>query len=284
MVGALLSISILWGSGVLVTCDGRSADPGYREPRSARPIVYSEGGREKALAIVSGYGDEALVEAAFQEAEDVFVEWFDAVGSKSWRSPGGTEVRRIVSQIEERLLERHRSLRSVGVAPRVYMALATVTQEGSPRLYYFDERGLSSPRHETPGYVVLGPPQAVSVSEAILRIFGYTPSESQALSLSTLSAFIIEAAAEVDPLVSPMVGESLLIRQDPAEKDVVISSLKEQVLLRLRERVSRRREAVKTAWRAMDMLGDEREERVLRLLRGLIERQGEGQGGSQQPS
>jgi len=276
----VFSISIVWGSGVLVTVDGRSMDPGSPEPRNVRPIVYQGDGRDKPLAIVSGYGDEAILSSAFQIVEDVFVEWFDAVGSRSWRSPGDSEVRRIVSQIEERILERYRDLRGMGITPNTSLSLAVVTQDGSPRLYYFNERGLASPRHSSPGYIVLGPQSGVSVAEAMLRAAGYSPTESSSMNIGVLTAFILSLASEVDPQVSPYIGDSIFLRYDPGEKDVVMGSIKDQVLIKMRERVERRREALRLLWRAMDTLGDEREERVLRLLRNLLE--GSGQGQAQQ--
>jgi len=276
----VLSISIVWGSGVLVTVDGRSMDPGSPEPRNMRPIVYQGDGRDKPLAIVSGYGDEAILSSAFQIVEDAFVEWFDAVGSRSWRSPGDSEVRRIVSQIEERILERYRDLRGMGITPNASLSLAVVTQDGSPRLYYFNERGLASPRHSSPGYIVLGPQSGVSVAEAMLRAAGYSPTESSSMNIGVLTAFILSLASEVDPQVSPYIGDSIFLRYDPGEKDVVMGSIKDQVLIKMRERVERRREALRLLWRAMDTLGDEREERVLRLLRNLLE--GSGQGQAQQ--
>jgi hypothetical protein len=61
------------------------------------------------------------------------------------------------------------------------------------------------------------------------------------------------------------------MRYDPGENDVVVGSIKDQVLIKMMERLERRREAIKLLWRAMDILGDEREERVLRLLKGLVE-------------
>ncbi len=277
----MFSISIVWGSGVLVTVDGRSIDPGFPEPRNVRPIIYSEGGKEKPLAIVSGYGDESILYSAFQIVDDVFIEWFDAVGSRSWRGPGDSEVRRLVSQIEERLMERYGSLRNLGVIPNTHLSLATVTQDGSPRLYYFNERGLAVPRHSSPGYLVLGTQAGSAIAEAILRIVGYSPGESSAWNMGVLSALIVMIVSEVDPSVSPNIGDSIFLRHDPSEKEVVMGSIKDQALLRLGERLGRRREGFKLLWRSMEILGYEREERVLRLLRNLVEDSGKRQEGAQ---
>lgn len=271
----MFSISIVWGNGILVTVDGRSMDPGFPEPRNVKPIIYSEGGRERPLAVVSGYGDESILSSAFQIVDDVFIEWFDAVGSRSWRNPGDSEVKRMVSDIEERLMERYRSLRNLGVIPNTYLSLATITQDGSPRLYYFNERGLAAPRHASPGYVVLGSQVSSAVAEALLRLVGYSPGESSLWNIGVLSAFIVTVASEIDPSVSPNIGDSIFLRQDPSEKEIVIGSIKDQALIKLRERLERRREGFKILWRAMEMLGDEREERVLRLMRNLIEGSGQ---------
>ncbi|MEM4971833.1 MAG: hypothetical protein QXE01_11355 [Sulfolobales archaeon] len=267
----MLSISIIWGKGVLVTVDGRSMDPGFQEPRNVRVVIYQGDGKDKPLAIVSGYGDISILSSLFQIAEDVFIEWFDTAGSRSWRNPGELETRRIVSQIEERILERYRDLKNLGVTPNAQLSLALVTQDGSPKLYYFNEKGLASPRHQAPGYIVLGSPASVAIAEALIRAVGYSPQESMGLNLGVLSAFMISLASEVDPNVSPYIGDSIYMRYDPEEKDVVVGSIKDQALVKMIERLERRREAVKLLWRAMDILGDEREERVLRLLKSLIE-------------
>ncbi len=278
----MFSISVVWGSGVLVTVDGRSIDPGFPEPRNVRPIIYSEGGKEKPLAIVSGYGDESILSSTFQIVDDVFIEWFDAIGSRGWRNPGDSEVKRMVSDIEERLMERYRGLRNLGVVPNTYLALATITQDGSPRLYYFNERGLATPRHSHPGYVVLGSQTSSAIAEAILRLVGFSPGESVSWNMGVLSALIVMIASEVDPSVSPNIGDSIFLRLDPSDREIYIGSIKDQALFKLRERLERRREAFKTLWRSMEILGEEKEERVLRLLRNLIE--GSGQRREEQGS
>jgi len=269
----MFSISIVWGSGVLLTVDGRALDPDYREPRNYRVIVYSEDGREKPLALISGYGDESILESVFQIVEDVFYEWFDSVGSKSWRNPGDTEVKRLISEVEERIMERYRGLKSFGVSPNTHISIGTVTQDGSPRLYYIDGRGLATPRHSAPGYIVLGPPASVYIAEAILRLLSYSPQESGRWNLGLLSAFVLQIASEVDPNVSPNIGDSLFMRYDPNEKDIVVGSIKDQAISRMRDRLERRKEAFKLLWRSMDILGDDREDRVIRLLRNMVEGQ-----------
>ncbi len=274
----MFSISIIWGKGILVTVDGRSMDPGFPEPRNVRVITYQGDGKDKPLAVVSGYGDDSLLSSLFEIAEDVFIEWFDTAGSRSWRNPSGLETRRIVSQIEERILERYRDLKNLGVNPNAQLSLALVTQDGSPKLYYFNEKGLASPKHQNPGYIVLGSPASVAIAEALIRAVGYSPLESTGLNVGALSAFMISLASEVDSNVSPYIGDSIYIRYDPRENDVVVGSIKDQALIKMMERLERRREAMKLLWRAMDILGDEREERVLRLLKSLIEDSAQKQG------
>jgi hypothetical protein len=266
----MFSISIIWGRGILVTVDGRSMDPGFPEPRNLRVIIYHGDGKDKPLAIVSGYGDDSILSSLFQIAEDVMIEWFDTVGSRSWRNPGDMEIRRIVSQIEERILERYRDLKSLGVTPDTQVSMALLTQDGSPKLYHFNEKGLASPRHDAPGYVLLGPLSSVSIAEAFLRAVGYSPHESAGLNVGLLSAFLVSLASEVDSEVFPYIGDSIYMRYDPEETDVVIGSIKDQVYIKMRERIERRRESLKLLWRAMDILGDEKEERVIRFIRGSI--------------
>lgn len=91
--------------------------------------------------------------------------------------------------------------------------------------------------------------------------------------MGLLSAFVLQIASEVDPNVSPNIGDSLFMRYDPNEKDIVVGSIKDQAISRMRDRLERRKEAFKLLWRSMDILGDDREDRVIRLLRNMVEGQ-----------
>jgi len=172
-----LVIAIVWGSGVLVSADSR-ASSGYifHEERKIYPVYFILNDREYDLAVLAGAGDVAIVKQGFQIISDVFKEWFNSVGSKEGRNPTDDELKEIVAEAEYKLMNRYRDLRSLGIEPKSSLLLATVTQEGEPRLYVFDNRGIAEPKHDNPGYVLLGS-GVITGGLLLLRLLDYRPCE-----------------------------------------------------------------------------------------------------------
>jgi len=195
----------------------------------------------------------------------VFRSWFEGVGSREDRNPHSSEVEDIVSGIESKLILRYRDLREVGLDPEVNLLLATVTQEGEPKLYVFDSRGLAQPMHENPGYALLGK-GALTGGLLLLRLLDYRPGEAWEWDLGLLSAFIIDVVSEVDPSVSPFLGESYLIRYEEESKRVAVGPLKPEVYKEYKERIRKRKELIKQLWNTTEKHGEKTTEEKLKEL------------------
>ena len=255
------------GDGVLVSADSRaSSGPVYHEERKIYPVVLrSRAGEELHLAVVGGAGDAALVKQGFSVVEAAFRKWLEASGSGA--NPDWEGLRAVVSEVESALIERYSRLRSMGVEPDVSLLLASVTGDGMPALYVFDDRGLANPMHESPGYALLGR-GVVTGGLLVMRLLDYRPGRSTGWDLGLLSAFVIDAVSEVDPSVSPYLGESYYIRYDPGVRRVAIGALREEAYREYKERVRRRREMIKLVWSLSEELGEGAVEAALRGLEG----------------
>lgn len=270
-----LVIALVWGRGVLVSADSRaSAGLVIHEERKIKPIYFTRGdGEELGLGIAGGAGDAALVKQGFRVIEAGFRSWFDRVGSREGRNPTAEEVDGIVADIESRLMRRYRELRGLGVEPNATLLLASVTNDGKPMLYVFDDRGIAEPMHDNPGYALLGK-GVITGGLLLLRLLDYRPGDAWGWDLGLLHAFIIDMVSEVDPTVSPFLGESYLIRYDEGRGKVVLGPLREEAYREYKERVRRRKELFKLLWSAVE----ERGEDVVR--RELMRLASAGQGGA----
>ncbi len=262
-----LVIALVWGQGVLVSADSRASSGFvFHEERKIRPIYFVYGNdKELDLGIAGGAGDATLVKQGFRIIELAFRSWFESIGSKEDRNPFADEVEDIVSDIESRLIVRYRELREVGIEPNVSLLLASVTQDGKPRLYVFDDRGLAEPMHDNPGYALLGK-GVITGGLLLLRLLDYRPGKAWEWDLGLLSAFIIDMVSEIDPSVSPFLGESYFIRYDDENKRVVLGSLKEKAYKEYKEHVRKRKSLFKLLWNAAEKLGEDLVEQKLEEL------------------
>ncbi|RLG80949.1 MAG: hypothetical protein DRO09_02505 [Thermoprotei archaeon] len=260
-----LVIALVWGQGVLVSADSRaSSGLVFHEERKIKPIFFLKGGKELGLGIAGGAGDAVLVKQGFRVIELAFKSWFEKVGSREGRNPFADEVGDIVTGIESRLIARYRELRGVGIEPNASLLLASVTQDGKPRLYVFDDRGLAEPVHDNPGYALLGK-GVITGGLLLLRLLDYRSGEAWEWDLGLLSAFIIDMVSEIDPTVSPFLGESYFIRYDE-EEGVVLGPLKEEAYKEYKELVRKRKNLFKLLWNAMEKYGEDTVERKLKEL------------------
>ena len=262
-----LVIALVWGRGVLVSSDSR-ASGGFvsHEERKIKPIFFvRDDGGELDLGVAGGAGDAVLVKQGFSVVESVFRSWFDGVGSREFRNPSAEEIEGIVGDIESRLIARYRELRGVGIEPNVSLLLASVTQSGEPRLYVFDDRGLAEPVHDNPGYALLGK-GVITGGLLLLRLLDYRPGEAWEWDLGVLSAFIIDMVSEIDPTVSPFLGESYFIRYDEESKKVVLGPLKEEAYKEYKEHIRKRKNLFKQLWSAAEKLGEDAIEEKLKEL------------------
>ncbi|HDD25985.1 MAG TPA: hypothetical protein ENF75_02725, partial [Acidilobales archaeon] len=260
-----LVIALVWGQGVLVSADSRASTPlVFHEERNIKPIYFTLGNEENLyLAVAGGAGDATLVKQGFDLMESVFKSWFDSVGLRERRNPSVNELKEIVSSIESRFVSRYRNLRDVGIEPNVRLLLASVSQEGKPLLYVFDERGLAEPVHDNPGYALLGK-GVITGGLLLLRLLDYRPGEAWEWDLGLLSAFIIDMVSEIDPTVSPFLGESYYIRYDEESKRVILGPLKEEAYKEFKERIRRRKNLFKLLWDTLERVGEEKVESKLK--------------------
>ncbi len=265
--GMTLVIALVWGEGVLVSSDSRaSVGPVYHEERKIKPIYFRAGDKEIDLAIAGGAGDAVLVKQGFQLIEAVFRDWFERVGSRESRNPYSSEFIDIVSTIESKLMTRYSELRGVGIEPSVNLLLATVTMDRKPMLYVFDERGLAEPLHDNPGYALLGKGM-VTGGLLLLRLLDYSPGEAWTWDLGLLTAFIIDMVSEIDPSVSPFLGESYLIRYDKELDKIVLGPLRTEVYREYKDKVRLRKKLFKLLWSVAEEVG---EETIMDTLKNLL--------------
>ncbi len=262
-----LVIALVWGRGVLVSADSRaSSGLVFHEEKKIKPIYFVyDSDKELDLGIAGGAGDAILVKQGFRVIELAFKSWFENIGSKEDRNPSADEVEGIVESIESKLISRYRELRGMGIEPNVNLLLASVTQDGKPRLYVFDDRGLAEPVHDNPGYALLGK-GVITGGLLLLRLLDYRPREAWEWDLGLLSAFIIDMVSEIDPTVSPFLGESYFIRYDEESKKVVLGPLKEEAYKEYKEHVRKRKHLFKLLWSITEELGEDVVEQKLKEL------------------
>ncbi|MGC9178124.1 MAG: hypothetical protein ACP5G6_06900 [Conexivisphaera sp.] len=261
-----LVIASVWGRSVLLVSDSRaSMGPVAAEEHKLHPIYMGEGDEELDLGVAAGAGDAALVKQWFGIAEDALLGWAREVGAAERRNPRVEELKAIVDSVEARLMERYSKLRGLGIEVDAELVLGAVSAEGTPILYYFDPRGVAEPRHESPGYALLGRGM-VTGGLVLLKLLGFTPEKAQGWDAGLLAAFLIDMVSEVDPSVSPFMGDSYLIRYDEDSRRVVMGPLKEEAYRDYKNRVRIRRKLMEELWSLADELGERRVERALARL------------------
>ena len=267
-IGLTLIIALVWGSGVLVSADSRASGGFvFHEEKKIKPIYFTHNNFTLNLGIVAGSGDATLVKQGFNIIEKILAEWAKNIGFKVKRNPSKDEVEKIVEGIESILIERYEELKKHGVDVNVNLLLATVTYDGKPMLYVFDSRGLAQPMHENPGYALLGK-GVVTGGLLLLRLLDYRPEEALTWDLGILSTFIIDMVSEVDPSVSPFLGESYFIRYE--KKMIALGPLRREAYKEFKERAQKRRELIKLLWKTADMI--ENEEKIKEKLENLLKK------------
>ena len=248
---------------VMVASDSRaSLGVVTYEVRKIFPIVGFRGSEEVPLAVMGGAGDAAVVKWAYGAVEAYLRE-----GLKEWGdTPTSEQFREAVGRIEEILVARFRKLREVGIEPDVELVLAGVGPDGKASIYKFDERGLAQPVHDSPGFAILGR-GAITGGLLLLRLFGRWHEGSLVLDLDSaavLTTFIIELVSEVDPSVSPFLGENYLMRVEGGR--VALGPLKEEAVREYKERARRRRQLLASIWALTDLLGEAEVDKAAKRL------------------
>ena len=253
-------VGLVLGNGVLMVSDSR-ATLGYiaEEQRKLHPIYFVDNGKEIDLAVVGGSGDATLVKQAFQLIERAFIRAYKSVGD--W--PHGAHVAQLIDSIQMELVEKYSRLRELGLRPNVSLMLGTVTKEGEPRLYVFDDKGIYEPRHDNPGYAMIGIGRDTG-GELLLYLLGFSREKAENWDPGILTTFLIDVVASVNPFVSPITSalDSILIRK---EKDkIVMGPLKTKAFLEYKRRAEKRLEIIRKLWDILEEVEDE--DVVLRAL------------------
>lgn len=256
---------MVWDTGVVVTADSR-ASGGYimHEETKIYPIYQGKGQSEIDLAVVGGSGNSALVKQGASLIEKEFLGWLRAAGKR--RNPNDEELDEIVATLEARFMARYADLRNNGISVDTELLLASLSSTGKPRLYVFDDHGIANPLHKVPGYALLGM-GSVTGGQLLLRLLGYSPGYQGDLGL--LSAFVLDAVSEIDPSVSPFLGDSLMIRFDENRQKVSMGPLTAVALKSYKANVSKRREMLMKLWQLADLVG---EDEVFQKLESLFKR------------
>jgi hypothetical protein len=249
-------IALRWGNGILVTADTRvSSFVGImREERKVFPIVFYKNGEEYDLALVAGSGDAAIIKQNMENIQKIFGTWFTSLQKP--RNPKEDEIEEIVEEIENYLINRYSQLEKVGIKPETNMLLATVTQEGNPKLYRFDDRGLCEPLHDNPGYALIGS-GTLTGGLLLLKLFDYDPIKFVG-DRGLFSSFLIDCVSEVDTSVSPFTGDSFYIRWDENKKKVVMGPLSPEWIKEFKEKSALRKRLIPLFWFILDKLGEEK--------------------------
>jgi hypothetical protein len=146
--------------------------------------------------------------------------------------------------------------------------LATVTREGEPLLYTFNRAGLAEPRHENPGYALLGTGE-ITDGLLLMRLLGYSPKLADVSDAGLLSMFIIDMVSEVDPNVSPFLlpESSAYIRYDSKHEKVTIGALTREAYREYKRRTPEAKNLLKKLW---SIIEQGREEEVSNILDKLL--------------
>lgn len=253
-------LALVWGRGVLLTSDSRSSYGFLAErERKLYPIVFFVKGKEYDLAILAGSGDTALLKQSYEKIEEIFRTWFE----KKLRNPSEKELEKLVETIENYLIKRFSELRSLGIQPQVTLILASVTQEGIPKLYEFDSRGIAQPLHLNPGYALIGS-GTLTGGLLLLKLLNYSPQFEGDRGL--FSSFLIDVVSEVDTSVSPFLGDSIYIRWEEKEKRVVAGALSADEIKKFKWKSRWRKKLIETIWLVAEKLGEKKLTKVLKNL------------------
>jgi len=249
-------IALRWGNGILVTADTRvSSMIGImREEKKIFPIGFYINGEEYDLALLAGSGDATIIKQNMENIQKIFENWF--ISLQKPRSPKEDEMEKIVHEIENYLINRYSELKNAGIEVDTTMLLASVTQEGNPKLYKFDDRGLCEPLHDNPGYALIGS-GTLTGGLLLLKLFDYDPIKFIG-DRGLFSSFLIDCVSEVDTSVSPFTGDSYYIRWDEDKKRVLAGSLYPEMIKEFKEKSALRKRLIPLFWFMLDSLGEEK--------------------------
>nr|MDO8098888.1 hypothetical protein [Candidatus Njordarchaeota archaeon] len=228
--------------GVVISSDSRAtAEFGLMTTeQKIVPIVLGD----TPLAVAAGAGDIATVKDAIGQAADILKN----SAKRNWKGQTARTVgdfAKAVKEIEVQLVNRFSYLRSMRVEVEMNMVLSCVASEGKAAIYVFDSRGLSTPAHDSPGYVCIGKGFVTGGNLLLRQFYAGTFNVDEG---ATLGAYIIDQVSKVDTGVGSFEGESYLFRIENGKP--VLGQLKTEAFLEYKAKIVEREKLIKKIWEA----------------------------------
>ena len=235
------------GEGVVISSDSRvTAEFGLMTTeQKIIPIVLDD----NPLAVAAGAGDTAMVKIAIGQAADILKD----KAKEKWNgraAPTVGDFAQVIEEIQARLLDRFSYLRNMGIDITMNMILACVACEGKAALYVFDNRGLATPAHDSPGYVCIGSGFVTGGNLLLRQLYTGTLDVDQG---ATLEAYIIDQVSKVDTRVGSFEGESYYFRIQKGKP--VLGELKQEAFLEYKRKVAEREKLIRSVWEASYAIG-----------------------------
>lgn len=204
---------------------------------------------EAPIAVAAGAGDTTMVKYAIGQAADILKD----KAKREWKkqpAPTVGDFSQAIPQVETQLVERFSYFRSMGISVEMRMILACVAREGKAALYVFDNRGLATPAHDSPGYVCIGSGFVTGGNLLLRQLYTGTLDVDQG---ATLAAYIIDQVSKVDTAVGSFEGESYYFRIQ--ERKPTLGQLKPEAFLEYKAKVAEREKLIKNVWEASYAIG-----------------------------
>jgi 20S proteasome alpha/beta subunit len=243
------------GEGILVSSDSRATtELGLMTTvQKIVPIVLDE----KPLAVAAGAGDAAIVKYAIGEAGNRLKDW----AKNKWNGHSATTLEdfaQAVKDIEHGLVEHFSYLRSKGIRISMSMILACVTRKGEAALYVFDDRGLATPAHDSPGFVCIGIGFVTGGSLLLRQLYTDKLNVDEG---ETLAAYIIDQVSKVDTNVGSFEGEAYYFRVEKG--DIVLGPLTREGFDSYKRDASEREKLIRDVWIASHTIGPARLQKII---------------------
>ena len=209
------------------------------------PIVLDD----NPLGVAAGAGDTAMVKSAINQAADILKNR----AKEKWNgrpAPTVGDFAQVIEEIQAQLVNRFSHLRDMGISISMNMILASVACEGKAALYVFDNRGLATPAHDSPGYLCIGSGFVTGGNLLLGQLYTGTLDVDQG---ATLEAYIIDQVSKVDTGVGSFEGESYYFRIEKGNP--VLGQLKPKAFLDYKTKVAEREKLIKTVWEASYVIG-----------------------------
>lgn len=238
-----LRVALSNGECILVTSDSKATSE-YNvayQTRNVHTIMFYD----KPVAMAGYAGDPPIVKWGLEVAQDTLLYYAEREYPLKFIT-----LRKAIAEIEATYIRRFKDYRTLGITPNFRMLICTLDYDAKASIHLFDERGLGEPRHDNPGYAIVGSGQ-LSGGTVLLRLLGYI----NGASIGILTAFIIDRLSEIDPTVGPFTGESYLMtmnESDQDKKEILIGYPNSEALLQLKERSTKRKELIRKLWQLCD--------------------------------